>query len=114
MLQPILPVRRCGIITNYRIILTTTGETRERSAEMLPRNESSSYVLTINREHISTIQLTQRTRVGYPRQPDAKIHVSPVEIRKYTNWQYFTDIVTMLLQRLFHTFHIHLNVHIAE
>lgn len=81
--QPISPVKRCGIITNYRVTVNNVGndETRKKKIIMISPNKTS-YGLSVDPNQINRIELTQKTRLGYPNNFDAGIYAFPENLRK--------------------------------
>lgn len=81
--QPISPVKRCGIITNYRVTVNNVGndETRKKKIIMISPDKTS-YGLSVDPNQINRIELTQKTRLGYPNKSDAGIYVFPENLRK--------------------------------
>lgn len=81
--QPTSPVKRCGIITNYRITVNNIGNGQAGKNEIIIVSPNKiSYGLSLYQKQINRIDLTQKTRLGYPNKPDAGIYVFPENLRK--------------------------------
>ena len=83
--QPISPVKRCGIITDYRVTVNSVGndEAGKKKIIIVSPNKTS-YGLSVDPNQITHIELTQKTRLGYPNNSDAGIYVFPENLRKWT------------------------------